>query len=158
MTVIRNEGQIPYFYNHKPSARRGYLFDDKGPMFPFGHGLSYTSFDISAPKPVKSRFARNEPVVASVTVTNTGDRPGDEVVQLYITRTQLSVTRPVLELRGFERVTLAPGETRTVRFTIGPDQLTIWNRAMEEVNEPGPVKLSAGSSSAQLKSADVEIV
>ena len=158
VTVIRNEGQIPYFYNHKPSARRGYLFDDKGPMFPFGHGLSYTSFDISAPQPVKRRFATNEPVVASVTVTNTGDRPGDEVVQLYITRTQLSVTRPVLELKGFERVALAPGESRTVRFTIAPDQLTIWNRAMEEVNEPGPVKLSAGSSSAELKSADVEII
>lgn len=157
VTVIRNEGQVPYFYNHKPSARRGYLFDDKGPLFPFGHGLSYTTFEISEPKPTKSTFGTTEPATASVTVTNTGKRSGDEVVQLYITRTGLSVTRPVLELKGFERVTLSPGETRTVQFRIEPSQLTIWNRSMEEVNEPGPVKLSSGGSSASLKSIDVEI-
>ena len=84
-------------------------------------------------------------------------RAGDEVVQLYITRTDVSVTQPVLELKGFERVTLAPGERRRVRFTIEPRRLAIWNRAMQEVNEPGPITLSVGNSSASLSGVEVEI-
>lgn len=157
VTVVRNEGQIPYFYNHKPSARRGYLFDDKGPLFPFGHGLSYTSFAISPPRTAKRRFARDEAIRVEVDVHNTGGFAGDEVVQLYITRTNVSVTRPVLELKAFERVTLKPGEKRTLTFAIAPHQFAIWNRDMQEVNEPGPVRLSAGNSSAELQSAEVEI-
>lgn len=158
VTVVRNEGQVPYFYNHKPSARRGYLFDDKGPLFPFGHGLSYTEFEISEPRPTKASYARDESIEVSVDVLNTGTRQGDEVVQLYITRTELSVTRPVLELKGFERVSLEPGENRVVRFTIAPRHLAIWNRDMEEVNEAGPVAISAGNSSAALKSVTVEVI
>lgn len=158
VTVVRNEGQIPYFYNHKPSARRGYLFDNKGPLFPFGHGLSYTSFVISPPRASKASYSLNDAIRVEVDVRNTGDRAGDEVVQLYITRTDVSVTRPVLELKGFERVTLQPGEQRTLTFAIEPDQLTIWNREMQEVNEPGPVKLSAGASSTELQAIDVQIV
>ena len=158
VSVVRNEGQIPLFYNHKPSARRGYLFDDRQPLFPFGHGLSYTRFEISAPRTAKARFDRSEPIEVEVDVRNVGQRTGDEVVQLYITRSEVSVSRPVLELKGFERVTLAGGEKRTVRFIIEPRHLAIWNRAMREVNEPGPVRLSAGSSSANLEYIDVEIV
>lgn len=157
VSVVRNEGQIPLFYNHKPSARRGYLFDDAAPLFAFGHGLSYTTFAISAPQASKSRYALDEDVAAQVTVTNTGNRAGDEVVQLYITRTNLSVSRPVLELKGFERVTLQPGETRTLTFTIPARQLAIWNDALAEANEPGPVQLWAGNSSANLTSTLVEI-
>jgi beta-glucosidase len=153
VSVIRNEGQIPLFYNHKPSARRGYLFEDKAPLFPFGHGLSYASFAISGPVLSAARVAPNEPVEVRATVTNTGSVAGDEVVQLYITRTEVSVTQPGLLLKGFERVTLAPGESRTVRFTLRPEQLAFWNREMEEVNEPGPVEVHVGSSSASLKSA-----
>ncbi len=158
VTVIRNAGQVPYFYNHKPSARRGYLFDDKAPLFPFGHGLSYTSFAISAPRPSKTRYARDEAIMAEVTVTNTGSRTGDEVVQLYITRTELSVSRPVLELKGFERVTLLPGESRKISFTIAPRALAIWDAKLEETNEPGPVRLSAGNNSTNLASSEVEII
>ncbi len=157
VTVVRNAGQIPLFHNHKPSARRGYLFDDKAPLFPFGHGLSYTEFTISDPRPTKQSFGRDEPIELSVTVRNTGRCAGDEVVQLYITRSQVSVSRPVLELKGFERVSLAAGERQVVRFTIEPRQLAFWNQAMEEVNEPGPVRLSVGNSSINLKSIDVEI-
>src|SRR5690606_28633327 len=91
VSVVRNAGQVPLFYNHKPSARRGYLFDDKAPLFAFGHGLSYTAFDISEPRLSKARIAPNEPVTVEATVTNTGSRAGDEVVQLYITRTEVSV-------------------------------------------------------------------
>ncbi|RIV86725.1 glycoside hydrolase family 3 N-terminal domain-containing protein [Aurantiacibacter zhengii] len=158
VTVVRNEGQVPSFYNHKPSARRGYLFDDVAPLFPFGHGLSYTTFAISEPRPAKARFGADEPVIVAVDATNDGPVAGDEVVQLYITRTEASVTQPVLELKGFERVTLAPGETRTLRFAIEPRRLAIWNRDMVEVNEPGPLTLSAGNSSASLKQTQVEII
>ncbi len=157
VTVVREVGQVPFHYNHKPSARRGYLFADKSPLFPFGHGLSYTSFAISAPRPSKPRYGLDEGILVEAEVANTGSREGDEVVQLYITRTGLSVTQPVLELKGFERVTLAPGERRTVRFRIEPRELMIWNRAMREVSESGPVTLSVGSSSAVFKQVKVDI-
>jgi beta-glucosidase len=153
VSVVRDAGQVPLFYNRKPSSRRGYLFEDAAPLFPFGHGLSYTSFDISAPRLSATRVASDQPVQVEATVTNTGRRAGDEVVQLYITRTELPVTRPVLELKGFERVTLAPGESKTVRFTITPAQLAYCDRAMKEVNGPGPVAVHVGNSSANLKSA-----
>lgn len=151
VTVVRNAGQIPSFYNHKPSARRGYLFDDESPLFPFGHGLSYTSFSISAPRTAKRQYRSTETIEVVVDVTNTGSRAGSEVVQLYITRTEVSVTRPVLELKAFERVELAPGETRSLRFVLEPRQFAFWNREMKEVNEPGPVTLSSGPSSKVLK-------
>ena len=157
VTVVRDVGQVPFFYNHKPSARRGYLFADKSPLFPFGHGLSYTSFAISEPRPSKARYRLDEAIEVEAEVANTGSREGDEVIQLYITRTGLSVTQPVLELKGFRRVTLAPGERRTVHFRLEPRELMIWNRAMREVSEPGPVTISVGSSSAVLKQAKVDI-
>lgn len=157
VTVVRDVGQVPFFYNHKPSARRGYLFADKSPLFPFGHGLSYTSFAISEPQPSKARYRLDEAIEVEAEVANTGSREGDEVIQLYISRTGLSVTQPVLELKGFRRVTLAPGERRTVHFRIEPRELMIWNRAMREVSEPGPVTISVGSSSAVLKQAKVDI-
>jgi beta-glucosidase len=158
VSVVRNEGQIPLFYNHKPSARRGYLFDDKTPLFPFGHGLSYTTFAINAPRTNKQRYAHDDDMTVQVTVTNTGTRAGDEVVQLYVTRTGLGVSRPVLELKGFRRVTLQPGERRDLTFTIPARQLAVWDETLTETNPPGPVKLWAGSSSASLASIDVEIV
>jgi beta-glucosidase len=157
VSVIRNEGQIPLFYNRKPSSRRGYLFDDAGPLFPFGHGLSYTTFEISDPRLSKARVTPDKTVTVEATVRNTGARAGDEVVQLYITRTEVSVTRPVLLLKGFERVSLQPGESRTVRFTLTPSHLAIWNREMKEVNEPGPVAVHVGNSSAKLKTAQLVI-
>ena len=157
VSVVRNEGQIPLFYNRKPSSRRGYLLDDATPLFPFGHGLSYTSFEISEPRLSKARVAPDEPVQVEATVRNTGSRAGDEVVQLYITRTEVSVTQPVLLLKGFERVALAPGESRTVRFTLTPAQLAFWNREMEEVNEPGPVAVHVGNSSASLKTTQLVV-
>jgi beta-glucosidase len=157
VSVVRDAGQVPLFYNRKPSSRRGYLFEDAAPLFPFGHGLSYTTFDISAPRLSAARVAPDQPVHVEATVTNTGRRAGDEVVQLYITRTELPVTRPVLELKGFERVTLAPGESKTVRFTITPAQLAYFDRAMKEVNGPGPVAVHVGNSSANLKSAEFAV-
>ena len=157
VSVVRNAGQVPLFYHSKPTARRGYLFDDKSPLFPFGHGLSYTTFDISEPRLSAPQVSATEPVTVEATVTNTGARAGDEVIQLYITRSELSVAQPVLLLKGFERITLPPGESRTVRFTLTPQQLAIWNREMQEVNEPGPVAVHVGNSSANFKSAEFRV-
>ncbi len=158
VTVIRDAGQIPFFYNHKPSARRGYLFADKAPLFPFGHGLSYTSFAISAPKLSAATMQRDGQVSVSVEVRNTGMRAGDEVVQLYISRRTASVTQPVLQLKGFERVTLQPGETRTVRFDLPAETFAIWDANMREIVEAGEVDIRVGNSSAALKSALLTIV
>lgn len=157
VTIVRDAGQIPFFYNHKPSARRGYLFDDAAPLFPFGHGLSYTSFTVRAPTLSASTIARDVSVIVSVEVANTGARAGDEVVQLYIRHLDASVTQPVLALKGFERITLAPGERRMVRFTLEPKAFRIWNVAMKEVVEPGRVEIMVGNSSAKLQSAILTI-
>jgi beta-glucosidase len=157
VSVVRNSGQVPLFVDRKPSARRGYLFDDVSPLFPFGHGLSYTSFEISAPRLSASQIGPGQSVEVSVDVANTGTRAGDEVVQLYVGLPNRSVTQPVIALKGFERVTLSPGERKTVTFTLGDRHLAIWNREMREVVEPGPVIVSAGSSSANLKSAELTI-
>ncbi|CUS44143.1 Beta-glucosidase [hydrothermal vent metagenome] len=157
VTIVRDAGQIPFFYNHKPSARRGYLFDDAAPLFPFGHGLSYTSFTVGVPVLSAATIAREGTVTVSVEVANSGTRVGDEVVQLYIRHLDASVTQPVLALKGFERVTLAPGERRTMRFTLGSKAFRIWNLAMKEVVEPGRVEIMVGNSSAKLQSAILTI-
>ncbi|NTS65550.1 glycoside hydrolase family 3 C-terminal domain-containing protein [Sphingomonas sp. HHU CXW] len=158
VTVVREVGQVPFYYNRKPSTQRGYLFADTAPLFPFGHGLSYTTFDVGAPQLSAARIARAGSVTVLVEVANTGTRAGDEVVQLYVHDLVASVARPVLELKGFERVTLAPGERRMVRFTLSPDAFALWDDTMREVVEPGQFHIMAGPSSAQLKTAVLEIV
>lgn len=157
VSVVRNAGQVPLFVDRKPSSRRGYLFDDVSPLFPFGHGLSYTTFEISEPRLSDARIAPGQSVEVSIEVANTGPRAGDEVVQLYVSLPNRSVTQPVIALKGFERVTLAPGERRTVTFTLDDRHLAIWNREMREVVEPGAVIVSAGNSSANLKQAEFTI-
>ncbi len=158
VTVIRDAGQIPFVYNHKPSARRGYLFADKSPLFPFGHGLSYTSFAISAPKLSMTHMQRDGSVSVSVEVRNTGTRAGDEVVQLYISRRTASVTQPVLQLKGFERVTLQPGEARMVRFDLSAETFALWDANMREIVEAGEIDIRVGNSSAAQQSALLTIV
>ncbi|WP_300380816.1 glycoside hydrolase family 3 N-terminal domain-containing protein [Henriciella sp.] len=157
VTIARNVGQLPLVYNHKPSALRGYLFDTTEPLFPFGYGLSYTTFEYGAPTLSDASIPVDGEVTVSVDVTNTGDVAGDEVVQLYLRDVVSSVTRPVQELRGFERITLAPGETRTVTFTLGEDDLRFWNRDMERVVEPGAFEIMTGTSSADTQSVTLTV-
>jgi beta-glucosidase len=157
VTVARHVGQLPMFYNHKPTSRRGYLFDTTKPLYPFGYGLSYTSFDISAPRFAKPVIGVKESVQVSVDVANTGARAGDEVVQLYVRDDAASVTRPVIELKKFERVTLQPGERRTVNFTLTPTDLSLWNLQMKRVVEPGTFTISSGPDSVKLKSATLTV-
>ncbi len=159
ITFPRSVGQIPAYYYHKPSARRGYLFSDSKPLFPFGHGLSYTTFTYSEPRLERATISPHETTTLTVEVTNTGTRAGDEVVQLYI-RDVLSarVTRPVKLLKGFQRITLQPGETRRVSFTIGPAQLQFLGEAMCPVVEPGEFILLVGGSSETVRQVSLFVL
>ncbi len=157
VSIPRNESQLPIFYNHKPTARRGYLFESTAPLYPFGYGLSYTSFDVGTPRLTKSTIGRDETVRVSVDVANTGRRAGDEVVQLYVRDDEATVTRPVLELKHFQRVTLQPGEKRTMTFDLKPADLAFWNVAMHRVVEPGTFTISAGNSSTALKTTSLTV-
>jgi beta-glucosidase len=147
ITIPRSVGHIPAYYNHKPAARRGYLFDDVTPLYAFGFGLSYTQFQFGKPRLKKSVIAKNESTVVRIDVTNTGHRAGDEVVQMYIRDKISSVTRPVKELKGFQRITLAPGETKTVALEITPEHLAFYNIDMKYVVEPGAFEIMVGNSS-----------
>ena len=158
VTIARSAGQLPHFYNHRPSARRGYLFETAEPLYPFGFGLSYTTFAMSAPRLSRERIRVGESVEVSVNVQNTGAREGDEVVQVYVRDLVASVTRPVRELKAFKRVTLAPGETKTVRLVLPPDALSFWNEQMRRVIEPGDFEILVGASSQALQSAALTIV
>src|SRR5208283_4448240 len=155
ITVPRSAGHLPAFYNYKPSARRGYLFDDVTPLYPFGFGLSYTTFSIANVRLSKSRMDLKGKVEALADVTNTGRRAGSEVVQMYIRDLVSSVTRPVKELKGFRRVALAPGESTTVKFEIAADLLKFWDVDMKYVVEPGEFSIMIGNSS---RDADLQKV
>jgi beta-glucosidase len=151
-------GQLPLFYNRKPTAMRGYLFDSTRPLFPFGHGLSYTTFSYSAPTVAPVRIPPDGQTTASVDVTNTGTQAGDEVVQLYLRAEVSRATRPVMELKEFRRITLAPGERRTVTFELGPEQLSYHGPEMKRVVEPGRYQVMVGGSSDKLKSVGLDVV
>ncbi|MFN8595964.1 MAG: glycoside hydrolase family 3 N-terminal domain-containing protein [Anaerolineae bacterium] len=156
ITFPRSAGQIPVYYYHKPSARRGYLFADRSPLFAFGHGLSYTTFAYSDLR-VTTPITRAETATVSVRITNTGQRAGDEVVQLYVHDQLASVTRPVKQLIDFRRITLEPGESRRVEFVIKPDQLSLLNAQMQRVVEPGWFDLMVGTSSDRVETVVLEV-
>ena len=152
VTVARNVGQLPNFYNLKPSALRGYLFDEVAPLYPFGFGLSYTRFDMGMPTLSSTTISPGMGVTVTVPVTNSGKMAGDEVVQVYLRDEISSVTRPVKELAGFQRVTLQPGETRNVAVALRPEAFALWNREMQRVAEPGAFSIMVGPNSQDLKS------
>jgi beta-glucosidase len=151
ITIPRSAGHVPAYYNHKPSARRGYLFDDVSPLYPFGYGLSYTTFEFGPPQLEKQVIAANESTILHINVTNRGDRAGDETVQLYIRDLVSSVTRPVKELKGFQRVALQSGETKKVSLEISPERLAFWNIDMKFVVEPGEFLIMVGADSRNLQ-------
>ena len=158
VTFPRNVGQIPLYYNHRNTGRppdpnnkytSKYLDAPVTPLFPFGFGLSYTQFRISNLRLDNASIRPNERVTVTVDIENVGRRAGDEVAQLYISRTGASVTRPVRELKGFERITLRSGEKKRVEFTLTPEQLGFYNRDMRFVVEPGEIKVVVGSNSVE---------
>lgn len=154
----RSVGQLPIYYNYKPTARRGYLLSMTTPLFAFGHGLSYTTFKYSNLKVTKSKIKADEATTVTVDVTNTGRVRGDEVAQMYIRDEVSSVTRPVKELKDFARISLDAGETKTVTFTLTPAKLQFFNREMKRVVEPGIFKVMVGGSSVYLIDQSFEVV
>jgi len=157
VTFPRSVGQEPLYYNQMNTGRppdpnskwtSKYLDIPWTPLFPFGYGLSYTQFRLSNLQVSAPRIRPDGRVTVSVEVENVGARAGDEVVQLYIRDVAASVTRPVRELKGFQRVTLPPGTKRRLEFNLGPEQLGFYNREMRFVVEPGEFKVMVGNSSA----------
>lgn len=149
ITFPHSVGDLPDFYNHKPSANRSYAFSTREPLYPFGYGLSYTTFKFDNLRVEPSQIETGGTAKVSVDVTNTGSRDGDEVPQLYIHQKIASVTRPVKELRGFQRITLKPGEKKRVEFTLTPDSLSMLNVEMHKVVEPGAFEIMVGPNSQQ---------
>jgi beta-glucosidase len=143
----RNAGQLPVYYNYKPSARRGYLFDDVNPLYPFGFGMSYSTFKLENVRLTDESIATDGATSVSVDVTNTGDAEGSEVVQMYIRDKFSSVTRPIKELKGFKKVWIKPGETKTVTIEINEKSLAFFDIRMNYVVEPGEFEIMVGTSS-----------
>ncbi len=151
VTFPRSVGQIPCYYNHKPSAKRGFLFADNSPLFPFGWGLSYTEFEYGEPVLSANKISPTSSVKVEIEVTNTGNLAGDEVVQLYIRDELATVTRPVKALKDFRRISLQPNQTKTVRFNLTPDKLALLNQQMQWQVEPGRFEIMVGGNSVDLK-------
>jgi beta-glucosidase len=157
VTIPRNVGQIPAFYNAKPSARRGYLFDSVEPLFPFGFGLSYTRFELGPPRLSATRIRAGGSVDVTVDLHNAGARAGDETLQIYVRDRISSVTRPVKELKAFRRVTLQPGERRSVTLTLDAGAFQMWNSQMQRVVEPGEFDILAGPNSVELQQVTLTV-
>lgn len=167
MTFPRSVGQIPLYYNHLPTGRpynfakpnkyTSHYYDAvNGPLYPFGYGLSYTQFSVSPVKMSASTMPHDGTVEASVTVTNTGDRDGATVVQMYLNDPVASVSRPVRELRGFKRIMLKAGESQSVSFKIDVDALKFWNQQMQQVAEPGKFNVMIGLDSVRTQNAQFD--
>jgi beta-glucosidase len=157
ITFPRSVGQLPDYYNYKPSARRGYLFHDINPLFPFGYGLSYTTFAFENIRVEPQKIGPEGTAKVQVDLRNTGSRPGDEVAQLYVHQRVSSVTTPVMHLEGFQRVTLKPGEKKTVEFTVGPEALSLLNIDMHRVVEARTFDIMVGPDSAHTTSIPLEV-
>lgn len=157
ITFPHSVGDLPDFYNHKPTDDLNYAFSPRKTLFAFGYGLSYTTFQFDHLRVQPARIAAGGTATVSVDVTNTGTRAGDEVPQLYIHPQVSSVTQPVMRLAGFERITLDPGQKRTVQFTIEPDMLSILNIDMRQVVEPGVYDLMVGPSSDKTSTVELSV-
>jgi beta-glucosidase len=166
VTFPRTVGQVPIYYSQKNTGRppaeadkytSKYLDSPWTPLYPFGHGLSYTTFELSNFRLSANTISPSDTPTVSVDVENTGKRAGDEVVQLYVQDVTASVTRPVQELKGFRRITLAPGERRQVEFTLSQEHLGFYNREMKWIVEPGDFIVRVGNSSTGGLAARFEV-
>lgn len=149
VTIPRSVGQLPCYYNHKPSRFRNYVLAESSPLYPFGYGLSYTTYEYSNLKIAPAAIKVGETSVVSIDVTNTGTMAGEEIVQLYIRDVVSLPTRPVMELKDFTRIALQPGETKTVTFRLTPDKLEAYNLEMKREIQPGDFEIMVGKNSAE---------
>jgi len=147
ITFPKSVGQLPIYYNQKPSAIHRYVTESENPLYTFGFGLSYTSFTYSNLKLSASEINKDDYINISVDIKNVGDRDGEEVIQLYINDVYSSVTTPRKTLKGFKRVKIDKGKTKNIKFTLGPEELAIWNREMQKVVEPGDFEVMVGGNS-----------
>jgi beta-glucosidase len=157
VTLPKSVGQLPVYYYRKPSARGDYLFSEAKPLFPFGFGLTYTTFAHTTPRVTPERIHPGDSVRVTVGVTNTGSRAGTDVVQLYVGAKHSSVTRPVRLLRRFERVQLSPGQSREITFELGPADLGWWNAKMRFEVQPATYVIEFGSNAAELASTELVV-
>jgi beta-glucosidase len=158
VTIPKSVGQLPCYYSRKPSRMRSYIyFKGSEPLFPFGYGLSYTSFKYSEPTIDKTEITKTQSVQVSVQVTNTGKVAGEEVVQVYIHDRISAGVRPIKELKDFSRVALQPNETKTVTFTITPDKLSYYNPDLQKVIEPGDFDVMVGTNSEDVKTVSFKV-
>ncbi|KJD31173.1 glycoside hydrolase family 3 [Tamlana nanhaiensis] len=153
----KSVGQLPIYYNQKPSAIHRYVSESENPLYTFGYGLSYTTFEYSNLKLSSNSISKTGSLTVSVDVKNTGHYDGDEVVQLYINDIYSSVTTPKQTLKGFERVFIKKGETKHIEFTLAPEELAIWNRDMKRVVEPGEFKVMVGGNTKDVLSANFNV-
>lgn len=151
MTFPRSMGQVPLYYNQKPTSRHQYVDESSKPLFAFGHGLSYTQFTYNTMSITPAQISPTGTATVRVQITNTGTAEGTEVAQLYVRDVVSSVTTPVKALKGFARITLKPGENGTVEFKVGAEALALWNRQMEHVVEPGAFDIMVGSASDDIR-------
>jgi beta-glucosidase len=158
VTFPRSVGQLPAYYDHKPSRNRSYAFVDSAPLFPFGFGLSFTKFRFENLRVESAKISSSQTATVRVDITNTGNRAGDEVAQLYIHQRLASVAQPVMALKGFRRVTLKPGEKTTVEFKVTPDTLSIIDENMRRVVQPGTFDIMVGASAAQTTTVTLEVL
>jgi beta-glucosidase len=151
-TVYASESQVPPINEYDITKGFTYMYVKGAPLFPFGHGLSYTTFQYDGLKLSEYQVAADGRIEISVDVTNTGQRAGDEVVQLYTHQVASSVKRPAKELRGLQRVALAPGEKKTVKFELPTEKLAFWDEQAHGFRvEPGAVEALVGSSSEDIR-------
>ena len=158
ISIPRSVGHLPVYYYHKPSARRGYNFDDITPLYSFGHGLSYTKFTYNNLKISTSSIKSDGSATVTVDVTNTGKRQGDEIVQLYIRDLVSTLTRPVKELKDFARISLNVGETKSVSFKITGDKLKYLDENLKEIVESGEFEIMVGGSSLRTDVVKLTVV
>lgn len=151
ITFPRSVGQLPFYYDHKPTSSHHYVDEASTPLFPFGQGLSYTQFVYTDLKISPAQIPPGGTADVSCTISNTGEREGTEVAELYLRDVVSSVTTPEKALKGFARITLKPNESGTVHFTLSAEQLALWNREMKHVVEPGEFRIMVGSSSEDLR-------
>lgn len=158
VTVPKSVGQLPIYYNQKPSAIHKYVSESEHPLYTFGYGLSYTKFEYSNLKISSPAIKADGELKVSVDVKNTGNLDGDEVVQLYLHDKYSSVTTPAKTLKGFKRLPIKKGATATVEFTLTPDELSIWNREMKRVVEPGDFEVMVGGNSVDVLKTDFKVL
>jgi beta-glucosidase len=159
LTVPRHAGQLPAYYNAKKSKAywlkegwgRSYADLDPTPLYPFGHGLSYTTYAYRDLRLSRQRIGPADSIEIRFDIENTGDRPGQEVAQLYVQDVTSSVSTPIMELKGFARVVLEPAEVKTVRLVLTPAELALFDRWLDRLVEPGQFKVFVGSSSEDIR-------